>query len=310
MATICDIPNEIVLEYIVPGFLFKDVKNVQQFRMFNVTHNEMIDMFMNKDTILLNFSKMFDINIYDTLKNSSIDMTTFDQLISDFRNGITIQDTICFNMNNLNIDKINNTISIMKLFKIYSTETSYIGDVKEYLTNNLVRYMSEALVIRNKMSSSQVLSSEFISSLENTTWEYIGINLYEFFEKCHLVNLKPRCYNLKSSIEDILIVSNQQTSLMNPFTTIHLFINLVIFNEIRTKLYVIYELYRYLNYLERKSISSRVWTNHLKYIIFLKTGKLKAQEFMYQLQNQYANELPKYLSNLLAKELVEYINRQ
>jgi len=77
------------------------------------------------------------------------------------------------------------------------------------------------------------------------------------------------------------------------------------FKEIRTKLYVIYELYRYLNYTEENNKSI---TGHSKDKLKI-AAKIKAQEFMYQLQYEYTTELPKYLKILVEKELSEYIKR-
>lgn len=239
MTTLCDIPDEIFIEYIVPGFLFKDVKNVHSLQLFNLKNSQMIDMidiFMKKDTILLNFSKKYNINIYDTLKNSSIDIETFDKLLTYFGNERLDQDTIrfnkrkfrlnrfyldylnvieietfdellskydeafsritikdikkCdtipfkFNMNNLNVEKVNNTISIMKLLKIYSTELSLLGDVQDYLSDNLMRYMYKVIIIQNKtlphLFEDYTYERKNFEYIRDKNWEYLHIEFTEF----------------------------------------------------------------------------------------------------------------------------------
>jgi len=298
---ICDIPYEVMSDYIAPNFLFKDVKNLNEIYTFDT--RDMIDAFLKKDPILENFSETFNINIYDTVKNSSIKMTTFDEIISNFRNNINIHENIDFDMDNLNIDKINNTISMLKLFKIYSTKSSHDSTI--ILSHNLVKYMSDSFVLQNKKIK-EVSFEEFNEVLQQISWDNIGIDLYDFFEKCQFATFKPRSYDLKSRIQENLINKTQYTEDSILFVSINLFMKLIVeFDEVRTKLYIIYELYRYLNYIEENDISFRVHSKEKLKI----AGRFKAQEFMYQLQYEYATELPKYLSILFEKELSEYLKR-
>lgn len=296
---ICDIPYEIMSEYIALNFLFKDVKNLNEIYIFNT--RDMIDAFIKKDPIFENFSETFNINIYDTVKKSSIKMTTFDEIISNFRNNVNLHESIDFDMNNLNIDKIYNTISILKLFKKYSTKSSHDSTI--ILSRNLVKYMSDSFLLQNK-TINDVSVDEFIEVLQHNSWDDIGINLYDFFKKCQFAKFKPRSYDLKSNIQNNLIDKIQYSEDSVLFVTINLFMKLVVeFDEVRTKLYIIYELYRYLNYIEENDISFRVHSKEKLKI----AGKFKAQEFMYQLQYEYATELPKYLSILVEKQLSDYI---
>ena len=304
-SSICDIPYEVMNEYIVPNFLFKDVRNFNKINNFEA--HDMIDVFLKKDLVLHKFAENFEINIYDTVKNSSIRMSTFDEMISNFRNDKKIDNIINFNMDKLNKNKIKNTIIILKLFKTYSNSTNSSNDSAIILSQNLVRYMSDSFVLLNK-TFNDISCKEFNEVLEKNWWENIGIDLYDFFEKCQFSTFKPRSYDLKSNIEENLIINNTQQQFENLtlLSSINLFMKLVVeFKEIRTKLYVIYELYRYLNYTEENNKSI---TGHSKDKLKI-AAKIKAQEFMYQLQYEYTTELPKYLKILVEKELSEYIKR-
>ena len=304
-SSICDIPYEVMNEYIVPNFLFKDVRNFNKINNFEA--HDMIDVFLKKDLVLHKFAENFEINIYDTVKNSSIRMSTFDEMISNFRNDKKIDNIINFNMDKLNKNKIKNTIIILKLFKTYSNSTNSSNDSAIILSQNLVRYMSDSFVLLNK-TFNDISCKEFNEVLEKNWWENIGIDLYDFFEKCQFSTFKPRSYDLKSNIEENLIINNTQQQFENLtlLSSINLFMKLVVeFKEIRTKLYVIYELYRYLNYTEENNKSI---TGHSKDKLKI-AAKIKAQEFMYQLQYEYTTELPKYLTILVEKELSEYIKR-
>jgi len=304
-SSICDIPYEVMNEYIVPNFLFKDVRNFNKINNFEA--HDMIDVFLKKDLVLHKFAENFEINIYDTVKNSSIRMSTFDEMISNFRNDKKIDNIINFNMDKLNKNKIKNTIIILKLFKTYSNSTNSSNDSAIILSQNLVRYMSDSFVLLNK-TFNDISCKEFNEVLEKNWWENIGIDLYDFFEKCQFSTFKPRSYDLKSNIEENLIINNTQQQFENLtlLSSINLFMKLVVeFKEIRTKLYVIYELYRYLNYTEENNKSI---TCHSKDKLKI-AAKIKAQEFMYQLQYEYTTELPKYLTILVEKELSEYIKR-
>jgi len=306
-SSICDIPYEVINEYIVPNFLFKDVRNFNKINNFE-TH-DMIDVILKKDPVLHKFAQNFEINIYDTVKNSSIRMSTFDEMISNFRNDKKIDNIINFNMDKLNKNKIKNTIIILKLFKTYSNtlnSTNSSNDSAIILSQNLVKYMSDSFVLLNK-TFKEISCKEFNEVLEKIWWENISIDLYDFFEKCQFSTFKPRSYALKSNIEENLINNTLfQFENLTLLSSINLFMKLVVeFKEIRTKLYVIYELYRYLNYTEENNKSI---TCHSKDKLKI-AAKIKAQEFMYQLQYEYTTELPKYLKILVEKELSEYIKR-
>lgn len=307
-SSICDIPYEVMNEYIVPNFLFKDVRNFNKINNFE-TH-DMIDVILKKDPVLHKFAENFEINIYDTVKNSSIRMSTFDEMISNFRNDKKIDNIINFNMDKLNKNKIKNTIIILKLFKTYSNSTNSTNSSNDsaiILSQNLVRYMSDSFVLLNK-TFKDISCKEFNEVLEKNWWENIGIDLYDFFEKCQFSTFKPRSYNLKSNIEENLIINNTHQQFENStlLSSINLFMRLVVeFKEIRTKLYVIYELYRYLNFTDENDNSITVHSKDKLKI----AAKIKAQEFMYQLQYEYTTELPKYLTILVEKELSEYIKR-
>lgn len=304
-SSICDIPYEVMNEYIVPNFLFKDVRNFNKINNFEA--HDMIDVILKKDLVLHKFAQNFEINIYDTVKNSSIRMSTFDEMISNFRNDKKIVNIINFNMDKLNKNKIKNTIIILKLFKTYSNSTNSSNDSAIILSQNLVKYMSDSFVLLNK-TFNDISCKEFNEVLEKNWWENIGIDLYDFFEKCQFSTFKPRSYNLKSNIEENLIINNTHQQFENStlLSSINLFMRLVVeFKEIRTKLYVIYELYRYLNYTDENDNSIKVHSKDKLKI----AAKIKAQEFMYQLQYEYTTELPKYLTILVEKELSEYIKR-
>lgn len=304
-SSICDIPYEVMNEYIVPNFLFKDVRNFNKINNFEA--HDMIDVFLKKDLVLHKFAENFEINIYDTVKNSSIRMSTFDEMISNLRNDKKIDNIINFNMDKLNKNKIKNTIIILKLFKTYSNSTNSSNDSAIILSQNLVRYMSDSFVLLNK-TFNDISCKEFNEVLEKNSWENIGIDLYDFFEKCQFSTFKPRSYNLKSNIEENLIINNTHHQFENStlLSSMNLFMRLVVeFKEIRTKLYVIYELYRYLNYTDENDNSITVHSKDKLKV----AAKIKAQEFMYQLQYEYTTALPKYLTILVEKELSEYIKR-
>jgi hypothetical protein len=248
--------------------------------------------------------------VYNVLQNSSVPINDFDNIISDIKGGITIQDKIDFDMCNLNANKIQNTVSIMKLLKKYSSKVSCLGDINNVLAKNLMNYISEAFVIcdKPKEGSREFLQDAFTKCLANMHWENIDVDICFLFKTCNLVTDAPRSYQTKSNIKNNISLGEYNKDKKQVFaTTVTMFMNLIHnINNIRTNLYIIYELYKYLNYLV---ISNPGEDSPLNlHALLHNTIRLKAQQFLYEIRDDYRTALPKHIFDLLVSELEQYIS--
>lgn len=304
MATICDIPFDIVHQYIIPGFLFGDVKKIYHAGIFTTTISEMISSIIKNDSVLQNHSEKFKVDIYDTVEKSSITFSDFDQIISDIRNNTLQNSIITFNMKKLNRFKISNTILIMNLFKEYALKNK---NIECHITNNLVRYMSLVFNKKNKERiRMKVFSGEFSLSLQQCSWSKLDICIYDLFEKFNLTKFKHHSCKLKANIGKHLITD--EVNDVSLYNTIRLFVQLADnSHELMTKSYIIYELYRYLNYTRENHVYfQNISQNQERYREFYDTSIAKAEEFMNDIQN--APKLPRYLYDLLKIELTKHSN--
>ena len=303
VTTIYNLPVDVICEHIVTEFDFKTARNVHVAHMFDHTSlDDMIYIFIKNDPVF----KTQSFDVYNVLRNSSVPINDFDNIINDIKIGATIQDTICFDMHNLDTNKIENTILIMKLMKRYSSTVSCLGDINNILVKNLMKYISETITHHPKKESGEFLQEAFTKCLENVEWENIDIDIYKLFMSCNLIQKSPRSYQIKSSIENNINLDEYIKNNKKVFcTTVSVFVFLIHhINHVRTNLYIVYELYKYLNHLVK---SNPGITSPLNLHTALhNTIRFKAEQFLYQVRNEYRTVLPKYIFNLLVKELEQY----
>jgi len=298
MTTIHNIHSDIIREYIIPSFLFGDIRNVVQSCLFEIKPLDMINIIIYKDVILKTFSESFNIDIYNTLKNSSVSFVDFDKIIKDIRSYTRVQKHISFEIKEYTENSISDTILIHKLFKWYISKALYLNDIRYNITNNLIAYLTLVFREKHKIICIDDVSPEFSISLEKCLWVNVNINLYDIFEKYNLVHSQPRSYHLKSNIQkdnrnNIIASEKQKLATM-------IFLNYLVLESVSLKRrqYAIYELYRYLNYYPD------IYKNYKP------LGRLlvsKARDYMSDIQHQQYQVLPHYLSNLLYIELNKYI---
>jgi|DEB0MinimDraft_4_1074332.scaffolds.fasta_scaffold38466_2 hypothetical protein len=306
MANIKSLSTDIIIEYIIPEFDFKTISDVHMSHMFeNIDITDMIKTYISHNMIF-NDQKY---NIYDVLQNSSITVVDFDNIIKNLKKKEMIQKQMHFNMLNLNSSKIQNTITIFKMFKKYCTQT----DINNRILRHLMKYISNALVqqCNKKNIVCPKLQKKFTRSLELDLWENIDIDIYEFFKKCNLLMNFSRSHELKYNIDNQICINQYNNDKTILYTTMKFFLSFFQEckrhdNTIHINVYIIYELYKYLNYIEDNNVWNSPIDIYKKHSIATKTAAMRLKN---ESDIHYRYRLPVYLYNKFVQELDTYILR-
>jgi hypothetical protein len=236
---------------------------------------------------------------------SSISITTFAELILRIKNFDDYDNFICnhltFETVNQSEQTISNTITTFKYLKKYLIKNLTSKTSKDNINHRLMTYMSDVFKDKNKGVSCDIAT--FSLFIHQNNWEKTEINLYNLFERYNLMKYKQRSFALKKKIlNDVLSIHTEFNPRYN-YITVGFLINLCdIADSKPTKLYVVYEMYKYMNYFLENNIKS----SSLNKKTFQLASVEKAEEFLKQIQNDFATILPKYFKDLLIDELTKY----
>lgn len=275
--TIQDIHSDIILQYVVPYFKFYDIKRVYLSGLMKATSissddiTEAIDAIAKKDDKLWKCLSIAHISIHDALNHSSISYRVIDSIIHA-KHWHWCGCDIVFDMSDLNVSKIRNTISVLKVLNMYCAKFNHYK-LCEYIPTKMVEYMSDAFSILNKGTSCLKRSQNtFLEALTlvqflgtqrktygDTRWEMISCDIYGVFERYqHITSTRKHSSKTFQSLlveETHAVPAMRSYSNVSQCSTLCFLINLINNTEVkrsfkiemRTRFYVAYELFRCFN---------------------------------------------------------------
>lgn len=290
---ITDIPTDVVCKYIIPNLGFVDAYNADAVRLFEV---KTIKTKIDSDIVIQEFLGLCKIDLYDALKNSSISISDYDKTITDMKNDIAIKNTFSFDLKDISEENIRNTISIMRLLKMYACKLFASNDIDD----NLMVYMSSILKRRfhrvyRKKFPKRFSDREFSESVHTNSWEIMNIDLYLLYERTFVYKYNPRSIQLKESIISKNLIMRDICEQPYP---IKLLLYLTINHNSGYKPYIFYEFLRYINYfLENKTGQSIFENQALQRIVLQK------------IEEEYPPESYQFCPDYLLAEMENYLLR-
>ena len=310
MTNITNLNTDIITNFIIPQFNLKNIADVHTSCVFkNININEMIQNFIQHDPVFT----IQPYNVYNVLMNSSISVIDFDNIIQNIKKKEMIQNTIHFDMLDLDSYKIQHTITILKLCKKYCTIFYHSDDINECLVDNLMRYISKTIIqeYKNDNIVCKQLQNYFAKCIKIEPWENIDIDIYEYFKKCNLLKNLPISHHLKYTLDNQICINQYNNNKHVLYVTIKFLLNFFekcknCYETIHVNVYTIFELYKYMNYIE----DSQIWNSPIRlYKRHCLATKTAAMRLKNETNIHYKSRVPMYLFNKFLKELDIYISR-
>jgi len=303
MVKFSDISSDIFDEYVVPNLLLANVNNICKINMeFFIKKSKYMKTILNHQKSLKEYQEKYNIDIYDTIANSSIDILDFDIMYNKMEKRLIKFRCI---QKEFTKDVIKNTIILLLLIK--ENDTYDINICSCNILNaidNLFIYLKEVFYSRNKYVDTNT-SNLFKNILKKKlSIKKIDINLYDLYENYIFLNKNKRSAAFKKYITDygdsILINNN---NIENIASTIQFTILLVENTKsVKMRLYIVYEMYRYLNIIINEAAMGGIDSKKK----FLTVSIDKVNELLLEIENKYYDVLPDYFKNILMIELCQY----
>jgi hypothetical protein len=291
--------SDIAFKYFLPTkhFITKDYAN--ETYEFEMLREQMIKIFLeNNDTDTLS-------NIYYIVKGSSIPLITFAEIIMRINKKDDVENFLhyYFKYDTTNLCEttvIYNTINAFKYLKKYLIQNSASITSQNNIDVKLIVYMSDVFTENHKNVCFDLEKINLF--IRQNKWEDTDVKLYNLFEKYNLMKYDKLSFALKKSFSDEIFRIPPAFKAPYNNTTVNFLMNLCEIADLKsTKLYVVYEIYKYTNYFLENNITMPLNSEN-----FQTASVEKADEIMKKIQNDIDTILPKYFNDIIIEELTKY----
>lgn len=293
MVNLCDIPYEVIEEYIIANLDLSGIgKIILTEKRFSTKAAKFYKNIMNNSPFLREYMENY--NIFDILVNSSIDVRTFNSLVIDNK-------FLEIKFNYTIYQNPNDTITILSIIKTRHPEYNV------EMTNNLIDFMDQVFNATYNIKSLK-FSKNFAKILHETSWEKINIKIYDIYE-IYILFLSNNKKLFKTKISSSKTIESYHCNTIKTIdTTISFFINLIDYEyKIEIKIILTYEMFKYIYYvISSNKYSLKLNNSYFKAMILEKIDYFQnaiEEYYEYPRHPRDPRRLPDYFMKLVIDEL-------
>ena len=297
MTSFCDIPHEIFINHIAMNIQLSNVEILTSVsKEWYGKKEEIVKNIINSDAFLRTYASPDE--LIDTIKKSDFTFKSFEGILNAIH-GHNIEE-ISFTRSKLALatttNCINSTFRIFQLFKKLAIDTRCSTQLLNKISDLLVDYFDELFKQRSsyKKYNSSIMGSYFRK--EDCDWHTIDINPYFIYENMNYILCSCRSFLYRKNIENkikILMINSYE----NEGKTLKFLMNLMNYGDMGRRIYIFYEIVRYLNDIyPSKFLGDRI----------ARLCKMKIEEFRPDIAKSTKN-VPIFLKKVVFSEFDRFL---
>lgn len=252
MTSICDIPRDIFMNNIAANF---DISTVEKFSLVSNAYEkkELVKKFIESNVFLQENSKISTDELIYTINNGYFTFQAFQDILEKIckQDNYAI-DAITFADVKTSIENINNTFKIFQLFRECAINSKSSAQIKHVISDMLIRYYDELFKKRSGFNKFESSTIGYCFRSDNCNWHNIDINPYYLYENMNHMIQSNRSFYFRQNMENKSSIIINDTY-KNQVETIEFLANIMSYGNIFSKIYVFYEMVKYMNNIHKHS---------------------------------------------------------
>lgn len=319
---ILKLPIDVLHHNILPNIGIQSIITLVKInKVFHKNKRNLYSYIIKDDKVLIEYKKIYNLDIIRTLSESSISFKLFDDLNYSLMN---VNDSSNPKMNIENFKgrfvmsresvkqyQINNTF---KIFQIFKTKTENIMEDDNKSVYNkfcdiikllLTKYFKIIYFSRNDIETFNFKSISIINDINHYNWEHSNVNIYNIFEHLNLISYYKSSGTMLidfKTFNDTILCQNIEQIIATLHCIQGIFLNGSHIME--DFIYIKYIVVRYLNCISEEEI-----INHDNTVVnsdFLQLSLNDVYEFQEEI-NAYSHLIHQQLRETMLKEINKYI---
>ena len=254
MISICDFPHDIFINHIITNIKVPIVENLASVsKTMYCQKEELVKISINSNVFVPTYTQINPDDLLNVIKKSIFTYQSFQQILESIRKKDKNAITVDFTNIETSEDSINNTFRIFQLLETYAIESQCNASIGNIISWLLINYFDELFKKRSGFKTFDSSVIGYCLRNENLNWHKIDINPYYIYENMNYIPLKKRSINFRQNMENesgfIMkdIYKYQVKHLAFQVETLSFIIHITTYGYNDDKVYVFYELIRYIN---------------------------------------------------------------
>lgn len=254
MITICDIPHDILINYIVTNI---NVPTVEKLALVSKTmycqKEELVKISIDTNVFVPTYTRINSDELLTVIKKSHFTYQSFEQILKAICNKDKNAITVDFTNVETSEESINNSFRIFQLLETYAIESECNASIGNVISELLIKYFDELFKKRSRLKQFEASLIGYWLRNDIFNWHKIDINPYYLYENMNYMLLKKRSFNLRKNIESKTMIvlkdiyKYEVNNLLFQKETLIFIAHIMNYGCIDDNIYVFYEFIRYIN---------------------------------------------------------------